>query len=78
MTENEEQVMVCVDNTLAHHWDIEPSKGTISIGTCRKCNQVKKFTNSIGNVASWRERGAEFKRREVVRESKAGKDKDNG
>lgn len=49
----------CIDGTQAHYWEIEPSKGHISMGTCNKCKQVKKFTNSMNKVVNWRIAGKE-------------------
>ena len=58
--------MECVDGTLAHHWLIEPSKGKVSIGTCRKCNQIRKFSNSVGAITSWRTAGQAFKQKQQL------------
>jgi hypothetical protein len=55
--EVEEQVIVCIDGTLAHYWDIDSSNGTMSKGTCRKCSKIKRFKNSTPISNSWRERG---------------------
>ena len=30
----------------AHHWDIEPANGPVSIGTCRNCGASKEFRNA--------------------------------
>jgi len=63
----------CIDGTQAHHWDIEPSQGSTSTGTCNKCNQVKKFTNSIMGIMNWRTRGEQGYSNKV-----AGKDEKDG
>ena len=47
---------LCIDDTLAHHWNIEPAKmGRPSKGICIKCDTVKSFNNStwIDNKYSW-------------------------
>ena len=31
----------------AHHWDIEPANGPVSVGICRNCGAVKDFTNTV-------------------------------
>jgi len=56
----------CIDGTMAHYWDIESSNGSMSNGTCRKCNQIKKFHNSIGSITTWREAGQKFKNKQQL------------
>ena len=49
---------LCIDDTLAHHWNIEPAKrGVPSKGICIKCNSVKRFNNStwVEQTYSWKE-----------------------
>ena len=49
---------LCIDDTLAHHWNIEPAeKGKPSKGICIKCNSVKRFNNStwVEQTYSWKE-----------------------
>jgi len=75
--EQVEQVIVCVDGTLAHHWVIAPSKGASSKGTCKKCNQIKKFTNSMSAVVSWRAAGETFRSKQPPI-NLGDKDKKNG
>ena len=41
-----------------HHWMIEPQRGPISRGECRKCGAVKDFANSF-TATSLAERKAE-------------------
>jgi hypothetical protein len=53
----------CIDGTLAHHWEIKPSNGATSSGTCKKCKQTQKFSNSIGAVTSWKESGQQYKKK---------------
>ena len=65
--------MECIDGTQAHYWIIESSKGSISKGTCNKCNQVKKFTNSISAVTSWGTNSKQTYSNKMV-----GKDKKDG
>ena len=55
--------MDCIDGTLAHHWEIEPSNGATSKGTCRKCKQIKRFANSVGALTSWKESGQTYKQK---------------
>jgi len=65
----------CIDGTQAHHWEIEPSNGSTSKGTCRKCKQVQKFHNSIGALTSWHEAGQRFKKNQLT--NLGDKDKKN-
>ena len=49
---------LCIDDTLAHHWNIEPAeKGKPSKGICIKCDTVKRFNNStwVEQTYSWKE-----------------------
>ena len=49
---------LCIDDTLAHHWNIEPAKrGVPSKGICIKSNSVKRFNNStwVEQTFSWKE-----------------------
>ena len=62
MEEIEQVVIVCIDGTLAHHWDIDSSNGTMSNGTCRKCSKIKKFLNSTPTTKSWRDTGEKYYR----------------
>ena len=43
----EQQPILCRDNTLAHHWIIEPSGKGTSKGYCKRCQIEKTFYNSI-------------------------------
>ena len=48
---------LCIDDTLAHHWNIEPAeKGKPSKGICIKCDTVKRFNNStwVDKDIGWR------------------------
>ena len=67
--------MDCIDGTLAHHWMIEPSRGSTSNGTCKKCKVTLKFSNSIGALTSWREAGQQFKKNRVGLTNLGGKEK---
>jgi len=58
--------MDCIDGTLAHHWEIEPSNGATSKGTCKKCKVTLKFSNSIGALTSWKEAGKQFQRKNLT------------
>jgi hypothetical protein len=33
------------DDTCVHHWMIEPANGEYSTGECKKCGQLRSFTN---------------------------------
>ncbi len=41
------QVAVEEAPTCRHHWVIEPANGPSSRGKCRKCHEVRAFSNSI-------------------------------
>jgi len=56
----------CIDGTLAHHWEIEPSNGKYSTGTCKKCNEIKKFSNSVGALTSWKTAGEAFQQKQQL------------
>ena len=58
--------MDCIDGTLAHHWEIQPSNGATSKGTCKKCKEIRKFSNSIGALTTWREAGKAYQRRPLT------------
>ena len=49
--------MECIDGTQAHYWMIEPSKGSTSCGTCNRCNETRKFHNSIEAITAWKDQG---------------------
>ena len=55
--------MDCIDGTLAHYWEIEPSNGSTSKGKCKKCGGTQRFHNSIGAVTSWKEAGQQFQKK---------------
>jgi len=54
MVQEDIEYIPCIDGTLAHHWDIEASKGSLSTGICRKCKAEKKFTNSDPVGRGWK------------------------
>ena len=35
-----------IDTECIHHWLVESPNGPISEGVCKKCNQIKQFSNS--------------------------------
>ena len=37
----------------AHYWIIEPPAGSVSLGVCQVCQEVKEFNNSIDGVEGW-------------------------
>lgn len=41
---------------IAHHWDIEPPNGPISMGMCGNCGTIRAFSNS-GVYIPWSEAG---------------------
>ena len=55
--------MECIDGTPAQYWEIEPSNGSMSSGTCKKCKAKQKFSNSIGAVTSWKEAGQQYQKK---------------
>lgn len=36
-----------------HHWVLESPNGATSEGKCRKCDEVRKFRNSMDDWNSW-------------------------
>lgn len=34
---------LCIDNTLAHRWQLEPPNGTLIPGTCAYCHTTRTF-----------------------------------
>ena len=36
-----------VKQTCCHHWVIQTSEGSISLGVCKRCFETREFKNSI-------------------------------
>ena len=47
LPENQDKVAEYVHAHCAHHWVIAVPNGPISEGTCRRCEQVRQFQNSV-------------------------------
>ena len=37
----------------AHYWIIEPPAGSVSLGVCQVCREVREFSNSIDEANRW-------------------------
>ena len=37
----------------AHYWIIEPPAGSVSLGVCRVCQEVREFNNIIDGIDGW-------------------------
>ena len=37
----------------AHYWIIEPPAGSVSLGVCQVCREVREFNNSIDGTDGW-------------------------
>jgi len=42
----------------AHYWIIEPPAGSVSLGVCQVCQEVREFNNFVDGIDGW---GSEFR-----------------
>ena len=54
MIKKVKEVEQSVEESCVHHWMIEVAVSAKSLGTCKKCNQEKFFSNSIIRDDTWK------------------------